>query len=112
MAHTQLVCMSYSAQHLLYQTGSPSALHCLTHASTHTDTYKHAPHTYTHTPHLIVVNGPKLAMLIQEIILWMAVALGKEQIKQGRQPELCVVELVLKEIQHYVMIHLRSTAAL
>jgi hypothetical protein len=42
----------------------------------------------------------------------MAVALGKEQIKQGRQPELCVVELVLKEIQHYVMIHLRSTATL
>jgi hypothetical protein len=51
-------------------------------------------------------------MLIQEIILWMAVALGKEQIKQGRQLKLCVVELVLKEIQHYVMIHPRSTAAL
>jgi hypothetical protein len=55
-----------------------------------------------------------LAMLIQEIILWMAIALGKERIKQGRQLKLCVhvVELALKEIQHHIMIHLRSTATL
>lgn len=53
---------------------------------------------------LVIIDSPKFAVLIQIVILRVSVALGCEQVQQGGQLDLCVVEFVVEEVQHDVHI--------
>ncbi len=60
---------------------------------------------HTLVVHLVIVDSPKLPMLIHEVVLLVPVALGGEQVKYCCQLDLCVVEFVLEQVQHYVGVH-------